>query len=378
MSDRVASSAVSMSRSRASWRDPGRHQRDGGAQVAVEHAVAAPRTWAAAAASTPSRMAASSNSPGARRAGGGRRGRGRCAARRATWAAAGRCPPAPGRAARSAPAGRCRRPGAHARPRRSAPRRRHGRCSDRASLMRTRPPPGRGRPGSCGAAGSHSVGAHSSRPRASSSAPRGCRAARAGGRRRRPRRPGWSCAERAAQPVGEAVGLRQLHAQQPLDAARRATGSRSPTNPAATWVSNSASRDGAAGQLEHLEVLVGGVDDGHGGPSRPWRAARGRRPAGRRAPIPLATRAAPGPAGEVGALAVELGVERVGLDLDQLVDDRANAASSSIHVTSSTSDSSLPRAGLVLRKPPDTPSARRFAGDDGLPAAIQASCRRPR
>ena len=87
-----------------------------------------------------------------------------------------------------------------------------------------------------------------------------------------------------------------------------------PTNPAAIWVSNSVVGHGAAGQVEHLEVLVGRrAARRRPGPSRI--SAKRRDVDGQR--VDQGQAVAPGELHqrelrEVGALAVELGVDRVG------------------------------------------------------------------
>ena len=132
--------------------------------------------------------------------------------------------------------------------------------------------------------------------------------------------------ERPGQPVGQAVALGQPDAQDALVEARPTTAWTCPTNPAAIWVSNRWAGTGAAGQLEHLEVLVGGVQHGHAvavedlgqrGDVDGQRVDQGQ---------PVAPgHLHQGQLREVGALAVELGVDRVGRRVAQGVEHGGEA-----------------------------------------------------
>ena len=95
-----------------------------------------------------------------------------------------------------------------------------------------------------------------------------------------------------------------------------------PMNPAAIWVSNKPARDRAAGQLEDLEVLVGGVQDGDAGPVEDLGErvrSTGERVDQREAVAPRQLHERE--LREVGALAVELRVEGVRRGVAEVVDD---------------------------------------------------------
>lgn len=127
-------------------------------------------------------------------------------------------------------------------------------------------------------------------------------------------------AERPARPVGELVALLEAQVQKVLGEGSE-RGCRHAEEPRRELRVEKPPRRRAARPFEDLEVLFGGVDDGerrtreHLGEGRD---VDGERVDERDPPRPgdLQERET----GEVGPLPVELGVERVGLDTPQLVE----------------------------------------------------------
>jgi hypothetical protein len=128
-------------------------------------------------------------------------------------------------------------------------------------------------------------------------------------------------AERSGHPVGEAAGLRQVDAEDPVGEHRERRRREAEEAGRELGVEQDR-RDGAARPLEDLEVLAGGVHDGGTGPLE-HRAERGdvdregvdQRQAARPGDLHE------GDLGEVRPLAVELGVDRVGGLTRQVGDD---------------------------------------------------------
>ncbi len=127
--------------------------------------------------------------------------------------------------------------------------------------------------------------------------------------------------ERSTQPVGEAVRLGRAHLQLPLEQGRQ-RGARVAEEAGEQLGVDQPGRDGPTGSLEHLHVLARRVHDGE---ARPVQHLRERREVhGERVDHRDAVRVGDlhdGDVGEVGALAVELGVDRVLVLVDQAVDE---------------------------------------------------------